>query len=353
METKMKKNITIKDIAKLAGVSAGTVDRVINKRGNVSIDSEKKVKDVLGQVDFHPNVLARSLSQKKRYNIAIVIPSFSKGEYWETVSQGMDIALSDYAQYNIFAKKIYFDQYDRNSFRNACESVLNQDFNGVIFAPMFTTETLLITSHLENFNIPYIFIDSDIPQSKPLSYFGIDSRISGKIGAISMMNAIGKGANILMIKAAEHSNASNQSILREQGFIDEIGKSIDKTQIISVTISQDIEESNLQLDGIFRDHNIHGVVTFNSKAYLFSDYLKFRNIKPMWVLGFDTIQRNVSALKNGYITLLIGQHPGRQGTESISSMSRFLLENIKPERLNYKPIDLLIKENIDYYLMNE
>lgn len=353
MKEIVKKNITIKDIAKLAGVSAGTVDRVINKRGNVSLESEKKVKEILSQVDFQPNVLARSLSQKKKYNIAILIPQYEKDEYWEKVNHGMELALSNYSKYNISAKQITFDQYNRDSFHKACKQVMNENINGVILAPMFTKEAQELTSQLEQVEIPYIFIDSDISTCKPLSFFGIDSTISGKIGAISMMKEINPSSNILILKPTEPINASNQSILREKGFCEVIHKSIPEEQIFSITVYQDIKRTYSQLDKLFEKETIHGVVTFNSKGYIFTDYIRSKKINPVWVLGFDTIPKNVAALKDGYISLLIGQNPNKQGLQSVTCMSRYLTENISPKRMNYEPIDLLIKENIDFYLMNE
>ena len=54
-------NIRIVDIAKMAGVSVGTVDRVIHNRGRVSEENRKKVQAILEMVNYQPNLMARSL----------------------------------------------------------------------------------------------------------------------------------------------------------------------------------------------------------------------------------------------------------------------------------------------------
>jgi LacI family transcriptional regulator len=59
------KNIRIKDIAKMAGVSEGTVDRVLHNRGNVSTEALKMVNDVLKKIHYRPNLIARSLGRSK------------------------------------------------------------------------------------------------------------------------------------------------------------------------------------------------------------------------------------------------------------------------------------------------
>ena len=60
-------NYTIKDIARMAGVSAGTVDRVLHNRGDVSPKSKAKVQKVLDEIHYQPNVFAIGLAAKKKY----------------------------------------------------------------------------------------------------------------------------------------------------------------------------------------------------------------------------------------------------------------------------------------------
>ena len=62
-------NYTIKDIAQMAGVSAGTVDRVLHNRGDVSQKSKEKVQKVLDEINYQPNVFAIGLAAKKKYTI--------------------------------------------------------------------------------------------------------------------------------------------------------------------------------------------------------------------------------------------------------------------------------------------
>ena len=58
-------SITITQIAKLAGVSRGTVDRVIHQRGRVAPEVEKRIRDIMDENDYHPNMLGRALAVSK------------------------------------------------------------------------------------------------------------------------------------------------------------------------------------------------------------------------------------------------------------------------------------------------
>lgn len=64
-------NIRIVDIAKMAGVSVGTVDRVIHNRGRVSEENRKKVQAILEMVHYQPNLMARSLAASKNNIISL------------------------------------------------------------------------------------------------------------------------------------------------------------------------------------------------------------------------------------------------------------------------------------------
>ena len=66
--------LTIKDIAERAGVSTGTVDRVIHNRPNVSKKSLEKVNKVLSEINFEPNMYASALANTRRYDFFCLIP---------------------------------------------------------------------------------------------------------------------------------------------------------------------------------------------------------------------------------------------------------------------------------------
>ncbi len=68
----MKKNITIVDIAKEAGVSIATVSRVLTGNAKVNKEKKEKINEIIKKYDFHPNILARGLIQTKTNTIGIL-----------------------------------------------------------------------------------------------------------------------------------------------------------------------------------------------------------------------------------------------------------------------------------------
>ena len=87
-----KKNITIEDIAKLSGVSRGTISRVLNGSKSVNSETRKLVLDVIEKVCYQPNVSARKTAGGRSYSIGIVIPMIGT-EFYERLLKSMESLL--------------------------------------------------------------------------------------------------------------------------------------------------------------------------------------------------------------------------------------------------------------------
>ena len=107
-------------------------------------------------------------------------------------------------------------------------------------------------------------------------------------------------------------------------------------------------------DEIFEANpNINGAVIFNSTCYILGNYLKARGMQSVKLVGYDLIGRNTQLLSEGVITALIAQRPERQGYDGIKSLCNHLLFKQGSEKVNLMPIDILLKENLKYYLNNK
>ena len=67
------------------------------------------------------------------------------------------------------------------------------------------------------------------------------------------------------------------------------------------------------------------------------------------LVGYDLLQKNVEHLKNGEVNYLIGQRPGLQGYCGIKALCNHVVFKKPVTAVKYMPIDILMKENIDFY----
>lgn len=84
----MAEKIRIKDIAERAGVSVGTVDRVLHERPNVSEPARKKVEQALKEMNYQPNMYASALAYNKQYTFYMLLPKHESEAYWEEIEEG-------------------------------------------------------------------------------------------------------------------------------------------------------------------------------------------------------------------------------------------------------------------------
>ncbi|MDR0744139.1 MAG: LacI family DNA-binding transcriptional regulator [Tannerella sp.] len=346
------KNYRIKDIAAIAGVSAGTVDRVLHNRGKVSGESLKKVRQALKKIDYQPNLIARSLASKRVCRIMTLIPSFVSGEYWSEVNKGIAKAEKEFSDYHLEIQCKSFNQYDKVSFDAIVEEIKQGEYLGVIIATLFKESTFKLTQWLDSKEIPYVLIDAYIENTNCIAYYGTDSYRSGYIGGKLLSERIGKEDNILLFSTiSKGSIESTQVSVREKGFRDYLSQTGFRGNIYPVSISSGSPKKNKSiLDTILKKKSgIKAGIIFNSRVHVIASYFQEKQIKDFFLIGYDAILSNVAFLKNGIVSHLIAQRPEVQGYNSVKALFHYLALNQEAEKVNYMPIDILIKENIEYY----
>lgn len=345
--------IRIKDIAQMAGVSVGTVDRVLHGRSGVAESSRKEVERIMKQLNYQPNMYASALASNKKYLFACLLPLHAKGEYWTDVEIGIKDAVNAYSDFNIGVQFFYYDPYDYHAFAEATQQLLQVSPDGVLLAPTVPKHTKPFTDELWSRNIPYIYIDSNIPEEPALSFFGQDSLRSGYFAARMLMLLAGEEAQetVIFRKINAGIVGSNQQERREIGFRQYMQEHCPQCRIWELDLhAKRGSEDEEMLEAFFRTHpTVKNGITFNSKAYIIGRYLQQYAIHDFKLIGYDLLQPNVECLKQGGISFLIAQQPALQGFNSVKALFDYLILKKEVAREHFMPIDLLTKENIDFY----
>lgn len=349
----LPERVRIKDIARLADVSVGTVDRVLHGRSGVSTASKKRVEDILEQLNYKPNMYASALASNKKYLFVCLLPQHQLGEYWSAVENGLNDGIKAYSDFNIFMKVFYYDPFDYNSFAIESQKLLQENPDGIILAPTIAQITRTFTDQLTTLAIPYIFLDSNIPNLEPLAFYGQHSEKSGYFAAKMLMYMAKNKAEIVLFRhIKEGVIGSNQQENREIGFRKYMQEFYPHCVISEVNLHPKEEKGDVAvLDEYFNHHpSVNCGITFNSKVYIIGEYLQSKNVREFSLMGYDLLERNVVCLKKGWVSTLIAQQPEIQGYNGIKALCAQLILKQSIEQINYMPIDLLTAENIDFYL---
>jgi LacI family transcriptional regulator len=345
--------IGIKDIAKKANVSIGTVDRVLHNRLEVSKTTRDQVLKIIDELGYTPNVLAKSLSSKIKYTIAVLIPDPASNAYWEKPLEGIKAAAREIKNFNFELHIDTFGYSSEKSFIEKADSILESHPNGFIFAPVFYESSITVIEKCDELELPYVFFDVFIENCKNLAYFGQNSVQSGYLAARLMNYSMNKdSSHIYIIKPLNPSAPVYHLSLREKGFISYFSEqSSGKTLLHSVNV--DISSPSIlveSLNAIFSgDQKPSGLFVANSRVHLVASYFEENKITNVILIGYDLLPENIGFLENGIIQFLISQKPEEQGYKSVFSLYNHLFLKKPVDKVNYGPIDIIMKENLEYY----
>lgn len=343
---------TSKDIAKLANVSRGTVDRVIHNRGKVSDEARKKVEKVLEEIHYQPNVLAKALQANQLIKIAVLMPSPGSDVFWKEPVAGILEAQANTDLFDVTYDIFYFDNKNKDDFKRITTKVIESAPDGVIFAPFFYHEALDFLSDCKAKQLPCVSFNTHIDSDYLLSFIGQDLYLSGRVAAGLLHKITPVTGTILIVHFNENISNAMHMQEKEMGFKDFYEEKKDenwKIRVISI-VQEDQQEQFEYLDVIFRnDPNIVATFVTTSKTYRMAQYFKYNDISCR-LIGYDLLDDNIQFLESGEIDFLIHQNPKQQALLAAIYMADVLTLKKKIPKEILLPLDIISKENILSYL---
>lgn len=348
--------IRIKDIAIRAGVSVGTVDRVLHGRTNVSAISKEKVQRVLDEIHYVPNHYASALASNKTYYFAFILPMHKEDSYWARVEKGLMDGVSKYGDFKIAVKIFRYDQFNDDSFVQECNNLLASDPFSVVIGPIFNYTIMNDFTHkLQDRNIPFALIDSNWPEFHATTFYGQDSIRSGEFsGRILLMAARDKKKIALFKILGEGRVASRQQLDREEGFRKYVEMHSPDTEIVVLNLyAYDKPGMKQLLKKFFAEHkDIEVGLSFNSSIHIIANFLEeeMPDHPHVTLMGYDAVDANVQCMKRGSVDFLVAQRPHNQGLNCFRSLFNWSVLHTEQKHEHYVPIVLLTKENVDFYI---
>ena len=343
--------ITIKEIAELANVSIGTVDRVLHKRGRVSKETREKINKLIKKTGYKTNIFARHLKLSKTFHLGVLMPKLSQeSHFWEITKRGIDRALKELSIYHIKSEYFFFDRFEEKSFSNASSELIKKKFDGIIIAPVMYKLSKEFIKKIPEY-IPYVFFNSDIPESNAISFIGQDSFQSGVVSAKLLKSILSVKGDIAAIRGSSDDEEYHHTE-RVKGFMS-FFKNDNDHEIKYYSIKGKAEKKSFYnlMDIILKENkDLKGIFVTSALCHFIAEYLKEKNIKKkIYLVGYDLVDKNVCYLNDGLIDFLISQRTEEQGYQAVYELYKKLLLRETNEKKIMMPIDVIIKENLMYY----
>lgn len=313
---------TIKEIAELAGVSRGTVDRVLNNRGDVSSETAEKVRAIVKKLAYKPNPAGIALAaQKKKYLIGVILFS-RKNPFFDDVTQGFLDKAEELALYGceITVKRVAYHPQAQLSAIRAC---LKEGVQGLILTPYNDGSIQEELNKLIRSGIPVITVNSDAENVRRLAYVGSDYYHSGEAAA-SLMKLVTSGPVKLGIINGDNNILCHTQ--RVSGFVDNLSGD-ERFRVVCQGESFDDDKNAYELvSAMLREHPELNAFYFTAAGVYggcraIAQLAPDRNIR---VITFDEVPSTVEMIQRNIITATICQEPYWQGSKSLDLMFSYL-----------------------------
>jgi len=337
--------MTIAEIARLAGVSIGTVDRVLHDRGRISPATREKILRIIVEHQYRPNAVARQLKLNKHHLIGVLLPLLeSEGGYWKLVYDGITKAIAELSPFSFDIILCEFNRSEQGSFTEKARLLIEKGVDGFLTAPVLPDETLNVFSQIDD--TPYVFVDSPLPGLHPLATLAQDPTKSGRVAARLMKLLAPPPSVYVSVQTYGNAYHSNERVRSFHEFLQE-----DPRVRLIQEECRDIETPKLVSNLIDRVVRIHGEVSGyfvanDAVCHLASVLSKRYGSHRPAVIGFDLIGDNRQLLIDGSIDCIISQHPGMQGLEAVNRLFRYLVLHEENTAVPEIPIDIFFKENL-------
>jgi len=324
---------------------------VLHNRGEVAEKTKKKILQIIREQNYRPNILASTLASKKAAVFATLFPEPPSPEgYWNKPVIGVEKRIAELKQYSVQLVPFTFNQSDPKSFIREAQRVLKLQPDGIILAPFFKKESQQFIRQLKEKDIPFVFIDSEIRNAGQLSYIGQDSYQSGKVSG-KLLDLILLEGNILIIHFAKEMDNQNHLVQREMGFYDWFSKNnSDNHNLFTTEVPDTSDKLWMQpILKIISEKNIKGIFVTNSKVFYVGQLIEESDLKDLKVIGHDLLKENIDYLNKNIVHFLICQRPEEQGYNALNKLFRSVVQKRTIAAENYTSIDIVTKENADYY----
>lgn len=343
----MTKMATIKEIADIAGVSRGTVDRVLNNRGNVNPKTAEKIMEIVNALDYKPNKAGLVLAaQKKNLKLGVIL--FGEGNpFFDEVIEGIRQKEEELACYNcsVIVERVSIEVSRQLA---AIDRLLEQDVNGIAISPTNDARLAARIDALFEMGIPVVALNTDIPGCKRIAFVGSNYYHSGETAA-GLMRLMCKdpAINVGIITGSNDVLCHSERVAGFQHLL----KQCENVQILETATNEDDDFISYdRTTQLLRAHPEVNALFFAAGGVYGGcrAVLSLGREKDMTIITFDRVATTKEMIQKGVISATICQQPHKQGSKPLDILFTYLTTGELPKNeMEYTAVDIRIKENIE------
>ena len=308
--------VTVKSLAQAAGVSRGTVDRVLHNRGAVKDEVAKRVRLLAKELGYVPNRAGRALAAYKTpIKIGALMPSVGNAFYQEII-QGINEAQNEFADLGLEVVLKEVEGFDEQVHLEAIESLLKKGCRALCLATVNTPRLAERINELHDKGTVIVLLNTDVENTRRLCYVGSDYLTAGATCAGMLALARQDKLHILIVTGSRLLLGHN---LRIRGFKEELDRQNIDYDIVDTVESFDSDIRAQQVTyKVLKEHSeINCVYIAGAAVQGVGSALIANGSKDVFAIGFDELYSTRQLVSAGIIKFVVCQQPTRQGYHAI------------------------------------
>lgn len=343
--------VTLKDIAQLAGVSVGTVDRALHNRGRINPEVSERICRIADELGYRTNIVAKSLATRKKLLKIGFILHVHHNDFFGAVISGAHKAEQELQDFGISIEIYRSNNFNPESQLSQIQQALADGVCAIAIVPLDDPKIKALLKSLHEKQFPIVFVTSYLSDVPVLASVHCDYYLSGRIAA-KMLQLFMKDSGNSLAFFPSFSMIGHR--LRAEGV-----KHYIQECCPSVNLVDTIEISN-------DDFDIYGTVqqaleTYpDTKGIIFcgetAGALKVINrLKPeITKIFFDLSPAVKENLRNDFVQAAICQDPKAQGYQAIRILFDYITASKLPNNHDIIiPTTITLKEHLTAYSLSE
>lgn len=340
---------TIKEIAEKAGVSIGTVDRVLHNRGMVNARTKQRVEEVMRELDYRPNQVAQGLAvMKRKLKIGFFLPDTQSHPFFEKVARAAADKAKDLEQYGVQVNFYQLGVPEDVLWQKSMYEDMLPEQDGVV---MMGIDVPGVKNYLEKaveLQIPVVFYNTYVPDWEFLAYVGCDYGKAGRLAAGLSALAGGEDARVCIYSEGLSTISSHED--RVEGFCREAAERYPAMKILDIrSIEADEKENESSVREMFREfQDVNIVYVVNPRDYEICRMIARADTKrQVRIITNDLVEDQEDMIRQGTISATICQEPEKQGAMPLEILFQYLAYGTVPrERMYYTDLSIHIAQNL-------
>ncbi|MBO9610148.1 MAG: LacI family DNA-binding transcriptional regulator [Paenibacillaceae bacterium] len=322
-------NVTIRQIAAQAGVSRGTVDRVLNGRPGVKPEIREKIMNIAEEMQYVPNVAGKALAfSKKPVMFGVVMPP-KEIDFFDDIRKGIESAAAELKGFGIQLDYRHVNNRLPEDGVDAIRRLIAEGASGILFAAMDDESIRLSIDDAVERGVPVITFNTDVEQSKRTCFVGQDLPKSGRIAAGLMSRMLQGKAQVLVVTGSMKFHAHRS---RVDGFKAALAGS--GIAIVRVMEGFDLYEDTYRrlTEALAAYPDIAGIYMATGHVGACLDAVREAGIEgKVRIICNDLMPETEAAMRQGRIDCTIVQNPVQQGYRSFRLLHDLVFAGKKPE----------------------